>query len=183
MSQFRLVAYQDAWPSQFAAVAAELRELFGANRATLEHIGSTAVPGLCAKPVLDVLAGVDNLVHAEEVRHALALLGFVYRPEHEVQLPDRRYFVRAEASTPRVHLHCVLRGGPLWQQHLLFRQVLRQDPDVRARYAALKQRLATAHADNKAAYTEAKAPFIRKVLAAAETLRARPRLDGVPSWI
>jgi GrpB-like predicted nucleotidyltransferase (UPF0157 family) len=90
--------------------------------AVLEHIGSTSVPGLCAKPVLDVLLGVSSLGDVEASISALASAGFMYRPSYEVAIPDRRYFVRPEGETVRVHLHAVLLGGPLWQQHLYFRK-------------------------------------------------------------
>jgi GrpB-like predicted nucleotidyltransferase (UPF0157 family) len=74
-----LLDYRDAWPAQFEQVAAELRVILPA-RASVEHIGSTAVPGLCAKPVLDILVGLDRLDQAGDRRDALALLGYVYRP-------------------------------------------------------------------------------------------------------
>jgi GrpB-like predicted nucleotidyltransferase (UPF0157 family) len=165
MSQLRLIEYQDTWPAQFRHVATELRAVFASGGVAVEHIGSTAVPGLCAKPVLDVLVGVDSLLVAEDHRHALATLGFIYRAEYEVKLPERRYFVRAEAQILRVHLHCVVREGRLWNQHIAFRDVLRRRPEVMSEYAALKRSLALQYAENKNAYTEAKAPFIMRVLA------------------
>lgn len=167
MSQLQVVEYQDAWPAQFQHVAAELRPVFAPGAATVEHIGSTAVPGLCAKPVLDVLVGLERLGDAEQSRHALATLGYVYRAEYEAQLPERRYFVRAEGRTPRVHLHCVLHEGRLWRQHIAFRDLLRHNPDVREEYTALKRRLAVAYAGDKQRYTDAKAPFIERVIAGA----------------
>lgn len=151
---------------QFEQAAAELRAVL-ATGALVEHIGSTAVPGLCAKPVLDVLVGLERLEEAEHRIGALAALGYVYRPAYEAQLPGRRYFVRAEGSTPRVHLHCVVRDGRLWLQHMAFRAALRQCRHTRDAYAALKRSLARMHADDKQAYTEAKAPFILQVLAQA----------------
>ena len=167
MSRLHLLEYQDIWPSQFQKVAVELLSVFVANDVAVEHIGSTAVPGLCAKPVLDILVGVRNLREAEERQESLTSLGYTYRSEYEDQLPERRYFVRAEATTPRVHLHCVTREGRLWNQHIAFRDMLREAPDVLAEYAALKRSLAVQYVENKHAYTEAKAPFITRVLAAA----------------
>lgn len=167
MSQLQLLEYQDTWPSQFQEVAAELLAVFAANDVALEHIGSTAVPGLCAKPVLDVLLGVSDLREAEDRQDELAKLGYTYRPEYEDQLPERRYFVRPQSRTPRVHLHCVIREGRHWKQHMAFRNLLRESPIVRAEYAALKRSLAIQYPENKLAYTEAKAPFIMRVLAAA----------------
>jgi GrpB-like predicted nucleotidyltransferase (UPF0157 family) len=170
MSELVLSEYQDTWPRQFQQVAAQLLASVPLPGARLEHIGSTSVPGLCAKPVLDLLLGVSTLEEAGAAIPALASAGFEYRPEHEVAIPDRRYFVRPAGNTLRVHLHAVLLGGLLWQQHLYFRDVLRQQPLLRDQYAALKRSLAVAHAGDKAAYTEAKAPFIRQALASNPAL-------------
>ena len=166
MPGLRISEYQETWPAQYALVAAEVRSAIAGSDIVLEHIGSTAVPGLRGKPVLDIAAGVTGLEGIEASIPTLARLGFTYRPEYEAQIPDRRYFVRAEGTTPRVHLHALLLGGDLWRQHLHFRDALRNDPALAQAYAALKQRLAVEHAADKAAYTEAKAPFIRQVLAA-----------------
>jgi GrpB-like predicted nucleotidyltransferase (UPF0157 family) len=170
MSELRLLEYHDAWPSQFQQVAEELLKVFPVSGASIAHIGSTAVPGLCAKPVLDVLVGVRDLRGAEDFQHPLASLGYQYRPAYEDQLPGRRYFVRPEGKTLRVHLHSVLREGRLWQQHMQFRDALLRDERLLQQYAQLKRALAELHADNKAAYTAAKAPFIQRVLAGAGPL-------------
>jgi GrpB-like predicted nucleotidyltransferase (UPF0157 family) len=164
MTQALVIEYQDAWPAQYAQVEAELRSVIALPGVVLEHVGSTAVPGLCSKPVLDIVLGVVALDEMETAAPALAHIGFIYRPEYQLQIPDRRYFVRAEGKTPRVHLHAVVLGGPLWRQHLRFRDALREDQELRQSYAELKRRLAVVHMADKAAYTEAKAPFIRQVL-------------------
>ncbi len=177
MSAVSLVDHQPAWAAEYALVANELAGALAALSPRVEHIGSTSVPGLCAKPVLDVLLGLPALGDLADGMARLAALGYRYRPEHEAQIPDRRYFVREASSRPgvghRVHLHAVQRGGRLWQEHLAFRDALRDDSALMARYAALKRGLAVAHADDKAAYTEAKAPFIRQVLAGAAHPAAR----------
>lgn len=164
MSQPLVIEYQATWPAQYAQVAAELRRAVSAPGIVLEHIGSTAVPGLCAKPVLDIALGITSLDDAEAAIPALAQLGFTYRPEYERHIPDRRYFVSAEAQTPRVHLHAVIFGGTIWGQHLRFRDALREDPGLAERYAALKRELAVVHASDKGAYTGGKAPFVESVL-------------------
>lgn len=165
MPELRVIEHQDTWTSQYALIAAELQSAMPAHGILLEHIGSTAVPGLCAKPVLDIALGVRMLDEVAASLPELARLGFTYRPEYEQQIPDRRYFTRAEGPMPRVHLHALILGGALWTQHLRLRDALREDQVLAQAYAALKQRLAVPHAHGKAAYTEAKAPFIRLVLA------------------
>jgi GrpB-like predicted nucleotidyltransferase (UPF0157 family) len=169
MSEVVLLEYQDSWPQQFLQVAELLHALFPMPGAVVEHVGSTSIPGLCAKPVLDVALGVWALRDAEAAIPAFSSAGFTYRPEYENAIPDRRYFVKSEDTSLRVHLHAVVLGGLLWQQHLHFRNQLRRETRLREEYADLKRRLAIVHAKSKAAYTEAKAPFMRKVLSSLAT--------------
>jgi GrpB-like predicted nucleotidyltransferase (UPF0157 family) len=165
MAQIVIVEYQHEWPAQYDGAAAELAAAFAPSAVRIEHIGSTSVSGLCAKPVLDILLGADALAEIESRIHALERLGYTYRPEYEAQLPERRYFVRAASVTPRVHLHAVHVGSPIFERHLLFRDLLRRNPTVRSQYAELKRKLAMEHMNNKAAYSEAKDPFIQRALA------------------
>ncbi|HEY9109570.1 MAG TPA: GrpB family protein [Roseateles sp.] len=166
MSEIRLVEADAGWPAQFDAVARPLRDALTGTACRIEHIGSTAVPGLCAKPVLDLLLGVTRLADVEARHEALAALGYRYRAEYEGELPERRYFTRdAGAGRLRVHLHAVVHGSAFWREQLAFRDALRADAALAARYAALKRELAERHAADKAAYTDAKGPFIRAVLA------------------
>jgi GrpB-like predicted nucleotidyltransferase (UPF0157 family) len=159
LSDLVLSPWQPAWPQQAAQVAAELQAFW--PQARIEPIGSTAVPGLCAKPVLDLMLGVADLAELDPAR----LPGWRYRPEHEAELPERRYFTRdAAGELPRVHLHGLRLGGLHWRRHLLLRDRLRADPALREAYAALKTRLAQQHATDKAAYQAAKAPFILETL-------------------
>ena len=165
---------QDAWAEDFRRIADEVRALFDGvgqeipdgrdGPLQIEHIGSTSVPGLCAKPVIDVLLGAASLAVIEARIGALQRCGYDYRGAYEALLPERRYFVRPPAVGPRVHLHGVVRGGDLWRRHLVFRDALRADATLAARYGALKRQLAQAHADDAEAYTDAKGPFIRQVL-------------------
>ena len=169
ISTVHIAAYSPQWPQVFAQLRGRLLRAFAGEAATVEHIGSTAVPGLSAKPVIDVLLGAASLAVIEARIEALAAQGFEYIPKHERVLPQRRYFVARPPGGLRVHLHGVVEGEPLWRAHLDFRDALRSDAQLRARYLALKRRLAAEHADDKAAYTEAKGPFIREVLAMLET--------------
>ena len=95
-----IVEDQPEWPARFSEAVAELRTVFSGLPVQLEHIGSTSVVGLCAKPILDILLGAPELSAIEERIQALAELGYRYRPEHEAEIPDRRYFVR-RVEAPR----------------------------------------------------------------------------------
>lgn len=164
MQSISLIEYQSAWPAQFDAVAAELALALEAIPVHIEHIGSTSVAGLCAKPVLDIMLGVQGLASVMSRVTGLERLGYQYRPEYEVEMPHRRYFVRPEGRQLRIHLHAVVQESEAWCNHLAFRDALRTNPALAAEYATLKRALAEAHRGNKAAYTEAKAPFIAGVL-------------------
>ncbi len=153
------------WPRLFLAHRDALRAAFAPVDVDIEHIGSTSVPGLAAKPVIDILVGAASLADIESRIAALIAAGFAYRPEHESALPMRRYFTRTPPGGLRVHVHAVERGGTLWREHLAFRDALRSDDALRDRYQALKLALAQRHAHDKSACAEAKAPFIREVIA------------------
>lgn len=164
MSQVVVDPYSSRWPVAFDAVRDELSSALVPVEAAIEHIGSTSVPGLAAKPVIDVLVGVRALADVESRIAALGACGYDYIRKYERELPMRRYFVKPSVSSLRVHVHAVERGS-LWREHLAFRDALRADAGLRARYQQLKLQLAAAHADDKSAYTAAKAPFIQSVLA------------------
>lgn len=123
------------WAAEFERTAAELRAVFptAAPGVAVEHVGSTAVPGLCAKPVIDILLGAADLRAVETHAARLARLGFRHVAEHEAEIPDRRQFVREAGERLRVNLHAVVRGGEFWQQHLAFRDALRTDAALRER--------------------------------------------------
>jgi GrpB-like predicted nucleotidyltransferase (UPF0157 family) len=169
MTAVVLSPYSSDWPVLFQRVREEVLGAFAPQPVRVEHIGSTSVPGLSAKPVIDMLLGAASLAQIEAGIGALERLGYVYRRAYETELPMRRYFVKAPADSLRVHLHGVVVGSPLWREHLAFRDALRADDRLRDEYRTLKQALARTHARDKAAYTEAKGPFIRAVLARHES--------------
>ena len=169
----RLVDYDPAWPAHFARLHAELRAALGALPAAIEHVGSTAVPGLAAKPVIDVMLGRPHGAPVAPYVEPLVGIGYEYRGEHG--LPGRDYFTRAEPAPP-VHLHLVEEDGRLWRDHVGFRDRLRAQPGTAAAYAALKRELAARHAGARDAYTHAKGPFILEVLQRTAAVQPVPRI-------
>lgn len=165
MSAVIISPYSTEWPVHFRAIRDELTSVFASINVAVEHIGSTAVPGLAAKPVIDVLLGANALTDIESKIDSLRTRGYEYVAKYERELPMRRYFVKAAAVLPRVHLHAVEKDSRFWQGHLAFRNALRGDAELCARYQTLKLRLANEFADDKAAYTNAKGPFIKSVMA------------------
>jgi len=161
----KVVDYDATWPDQYAAAAKELRDVLDEWVVEIEHIGSTAVPGLAAKPVIDIQVGVRSLDDSAAMVAAVESLGYEYAPEFEDVLPERRFFRRWTDGHRSHHVHLVERANAgMWDDQVLFRDRLRTSDVDRDRYAALKQRLAECHRDDRQAYTDAKAELVREVL-------------------
>jgi GrpB-like predicted nucleotidyltransferase (UPF0157 family) len=134
---------------------------------TIEHIGSTAVPGLAAKAIIDIMVGIQELVSFVPRVPALEALGYRYRPDLESEVPERRFFMKLQGAVRTHHLHVVPVGSAFWADHLLFRDHLRSRGAVRAAYNRLKLSLAQQYREERDAYTRGKAAFIQQVLEAA----------------
>jgi len=160
-----IVPYDPNWPRRFDKERSVLAAVFAGSDAVIEHVGSTAVPGLGAKPVIDILVGVPILLEVEDRIPALEAAGYEHVHEYDEQLPDRRYFRKPRVVPRAFHVHCVVTGSDFWIRHLAFRDHLRAHPESAAAYYKLKRELAMRV--SKAAYTEAKSPFIESVLASA----------------
>jgi GrpB-like predicted nucleotidyltransferase (UPF0157 family) len=160
-----LCDYSPHWPLVFDAEASALKGVFPPDEVVVEHIGSTAVPGMTAKPIVDILLGTSSLTAVEERVEALEGLGYRYMPDSEDVLPQRRYFVKPNHGPALFHLHAVEHGGVFWRDHLAFRDALRDDLRVFEAYLALKLRVAGLFRGDRESYTDAKGPFIRAVLA------------------
>nr|BBH92884.1 hypothetical protein KTA_10830 [Thermogemmatispora argillosa] len=171
-----LVDYDPQWPAAYAAERQRLLEAIGLWLLAVEHIGSTAVPGLAAKPTIDIMVAVRHLSHAVHCREPLRALGYEYVPEAERFIPERRYFRKVHGEKDTHHLHMVVYDSSFWRRHLLFRDYLRAHPATAQEYALLKQELAARFANDVAAYTEAKTAFIRRVESEAARWSASGRL-------
>ncbi len=162
------------WPAAFAAARAELLRALAPWVVDIEHIGSTAVLGLAAKPVIDVMVGVRSLRDGAEIVAAVVGLDYEYVPEFEVELPQRRYFRRTSKGVRTHQVHLVERTDTAWwDRHLAFRDWLRSHAADRDIYAGLKRRLAAAHRHDRRAYTDSKSEFIDAAVARALTESAR----------
>jgi len=159
-----LAPYDPTWPAEFAAEEARILDAVRGLPIRLEHVGSTAVPGLDAKPIIDILAGCPP--RADRGAYVAALRQIGYEHKGAFGIPGRNYFRR---GSPRSHhLHLVSWSSALWHRHLAFRDALRADASLRQEYAALKRDLARTFADDKEKYTSAKGPFIASVLREVE---------------
>ena len=158
----RLVPHDAAWAAEFAAEAAHLQALLGTDVGPIEHIGSTAVPGIHAKPIIDMMAGVDTLERARSFSSTLEAAGYEYRPNGDA--PDRILFVKGPSVCRTHHLSLVVRGSAQWNGCLRFRDALRLDRELAKEYESLKQGLAAKFSSDRPSYTAAKEQFILRVI-------------------
>jgi GrpB-like predicted nucleotidyltransferase (UPF0157 family) len=158
----RLVPSNPSWPSRFELERSLLAEAIGEwVEGGIHHVGSTAVPGLEAKAIIDILVGVHNLEAARGCFEPLADLGYLYAP----YLPDEmHWFCKPDPARRTHHLHLVPFGSRRYRDELTFRDRLRADPRLAADYTALKRRLAEHHRDDREAYTAGKSRFIQQAL-------------------
>jgi GrpB-like predicted nucleotidyltransferase (UPF0157 family) len=158
----RIVPYDPAWPSRFSEERAKLEEAIGPwIVGGIHHVGSTAVPGLEAKPIIDILVGVRDLDESRACFGPLTRLGYTYAP----YLPEEmHWFCKPHPSRRTHHLHLVPIGSKRYEAELAFRDRLREDPELAGEYAALKRRLAARFENDREAYTDAKAEFIGRAL-------------------
>lgn len=158
-----LVPYTSTWLDLFNTEVTCLQELIAEFKLQVEHIGSTSVEGLIAKPIIDILIGLPDFEgQVSEFVQIMCEKGYVYIPRYENIMPNRRYFW-IERSGQRYNLHAVAIGSDFWMRHLLFRNYLRLHPNYRDAYALLKIALATLDWSAVGDYAEAKTPFIRQV--------------------
>jgi GrpB-like predicted nucleotidyltransferase (UPF0157 family) len=161
-----IVDYDPAWPARFEKERAAIATAFGGAMegvAAIEHVGSTAIPGCAAKPVIDIMIGVRSL--ADGLRCITPIVRFGYECMGEAGLPGRIYFRKGAPRTH--HIHFVEHECDFWVRHLLFRDTLRARPDLVEQYSALKRGLAATFGHDRIGYTEAKSPFIESALARA----------------
>jgi GrpB-like predicted nucleotidyltransferase (UPF0157 family) len=155
--------YDPRWPSMFEAEREALAPVLAPWLAgPIEHIGSTAVPGLPAKPVIDIMGPVRDLASSKPAIEALQALSYCY---FDYQADRMHWFCKPSDLERTHHLHLVPYGSSLWRDRLGFRDRLRRDEPLRTAYRDLKLELARAFSDDREAYTEAKTAFVTAALA------------------
>ncbi len=177
--------YDPRWPRRFKEERALVLRTCGAHAfVRIEHIGSTSVPGLAAKPVIDMMPGLRSLDDAPPLIARLASIGYQYVPEFEHDtaagpgMPLRRYFRKDENGERAFHMHAVGSGSEFWVDHLLFRDYLRAHPEAAAEYARLKREIAARYnetlserIDINVGYTDYKTDFVEGIKAKARAER------------
>ena len=154
--------YSDDWPRRFAeerdVLEAVLRPWLAGP---IEHVGSTAVPGLAAKPVIDIMAAVHGLEASRPALSSLAPLGYLYAA---YRTETMHWLCKPSAEVRTHHLYLVPMGSQLWKDRITFRDRLRSDSALADAYASLKRDLARMYPNDREAYTDAKQPFVEMVL-------------------
>lgn len=159
--------YDPRWPAMFEEERARIIQAIGESLVDIQHVGSTSVPGLAAKPIIDLMPGLRSLGDTPRIVAGMESLGYRYIPEYEDQLPERRYFHLPAGSEHwhrrLFHVHAVETTSDFWRRHLAFRDYLRGHPEACAEYATLKRRLASQYGTDREGYTEAKTEFITRI--------------------
>jgi GrpB-like predicted nucleotidyltransferase (UPF0157 family) len=157
-----IVDYDEDWPAEYDAEKTRLLAQIGGLAVEIEHVGSTSVPGLAAKPIIDIMVGIRTMADAEKCIEGMRRLGYEYVPEFEDAFPERRYFRKGHPEQ-RLHVHVVETTSAFWRRHTAFRDYLHAHPETAAGYAALKRRLAAQYPLDSEAYTGGKTGFIRGI--------------------
>jgi len=139
VAELALAQYDSAWAERYRAEAALIGDALGESVREIEHVGSTAVPGLAGKPTIDIAVGVDSLDLRPDHKERLADAGFTFQPDED--RPWERRFVKGEQFPRDVIVHVVAWNGPKWRELIRFREALRADPDLAAEYEELKRTL------------------------------------------
>lgn len=156
-----LCLYSDDWPNQFTSEADRILDVCGKHFIAIEHVGSTSVPGLTAKPIVDMLVGVETLDIAEQMRPGMESIGYDY--PGDIGIPDDRIFGR-DPGFRLFLVHVVEHESPRWQNYLKFRDALREDKQLSEEYGRLKLEISKKHPEGRSVYTELKYKFIHRVL-------------------
>jgi GrpB-like predicted nucleotidyltransferase (UPF0157 family) len=161
-AQVVLEEYDSSWPEKFEKEKEFLMTVAGKwNFGTIEHVGSTSVKGMVAKPIIDIMFGVKSLSKSQPAIDALVKSGYEYWP-YKTEI--MHWFCKPSDVFRTHHLHLIPFESPLWQERIKFRELLRKNNKTATEYANLKRELSDLHGDDREAYTKKKWPFIQQVL-------------------
>lgn len=158
--KIELSEYNPDWKDVFLKEKEVLVNILPAN-SKVEHIGSTSVKDLCAKPVIDILCGVDNFSISDDLIDNIVAHGYEYIEKYNAIIPERRFFKKMGENN--FHIHLVQTGGQFWERHILFRNFLRNNEAVKDEYASLKRQLAQKEWVDGNEYAGAKTEFIKTI--------------------
>ena len=161
----RLVPHDPEWARIYEGERARIEAAIGVHVLDIQHVGSTSIPGIAAKPIVDIAIGVESYEGARVCIAPLEALGYTYHGEHGI--PGRHYFTRGDPTLYHVHMHEVTSRA--WGNLVLFRDYILAHPKEAQAYLELKQRMAERHRRDRRAYTDGKAAFIERILELARS--------------
>lgn len=170
-----VVPHNPAWKDIYTAEKTLLLDVFSGLAISIHHIGSTAIPGIKAKPVIDIMIIAQDIEKVDELNPAMIQLG--YNPHGEYGIPGRRYFNKDTEGVRSHHVHSYAPGNPEIEAHLNFRDYLRAHPDEAQAYSQLKETLAAQYRHDSVTYTESKSDFVQRILNLASPWRKENPLD------
>ena len=156
-----VVPYSEEWPATFEALKARAESALGPLVRRIEHVGSTSVPGLPAKPIVDIDVVIERDDQLDDVIERLATLGYEFESDKGVA---GRYAFRSPSGSPNHHLYVCAQDNPELHRHLVFRDYLRRHPEEAAAYGELKQQLAQEHPVDRSTYGDGKKDWIERAL-------------------
>ena len=163
----KLEPYNPEWQKLFEAEKSALQRVLGEKFIAAEHVGSTAIPGLKAKPILDFMLAIPDLNDWEWLKEPLAELGYEFRRDFRSE-QGHILFVKGREENRTHYLKITELNSDFWTEHILFRDYLINNPQYREEYQKLKENLFDAHNGNREPYTKGKEEFVRKILKLAE---------------
>lgn len=163
MEPIVIADYDANWSSQYEQEKSRIIDALGDTVADIQHIGSTSVPGLAAKPIIDILLGLKQIPPSSTHVLSLENIGYLYLGEFGI--PERHYFRRGMPRTH--HIHAVQVNSDFWQRHILFRDFLRSHPQAQQQYETLKRKLAVEFRNDRDRYGDSKTPLIEQLLTQA----------------
>jgi GrpB-like predicted nucleotidyltransferase (UPF0157 family) len=158
-----VVEYRPQWRKMFEEEKQLLQAVLSEFLAKVEHIGSTSVDGLAAKPIIDIMVGLPDFSIIDNLVPIIETLGYKYIRKYEDEMPFRRYFVKSLSGMRTHQIHMVEIDSEFWERHLLFRNYLRQNPEMASEYAVLKQQLAECEWRDVNEYADAKTEFFKSI--------------------
>lgn len=168
----KVVPFTTNWARRYREAAEELCALLGDELLAVEHIGSTAIPNMSAKPIIDILVVVRNIEAVDAFNPAFEAAG--YLPRGEYGIPGRRFFIRGSENQRTRHVHIFQQGSPQIERHLAFRDYMITHPEEAAAYAQLKETLAQRFPQDIDGYIAGKDAFIKEIDRRAAAWRAHP---------
>ncbi|MFQ5934717.1 MAG: GrpB family protein [Dehalococcoidia bacterium] len=174
LQRVQVVPYDSSWPSMFETEAKRLKGVLGKEAVSIHHIGSTAIPGISAKPIIDILPEVVDIQKIDGFNGEMVKLG--YTPRGELGIPGRRFFSKDAGDIRTHHVHIFQTGSSELQRHLDFRDYLIARPKKARAYGRLKEALARKFPEDIEGYTDGKDGFIKDMERKAKEWRSsRPQ--------